>query len=178
MRGMPMAGQDTFNDRLARINSGKTSTMTIPGGGLATPKETRKQAVNTIPKDSFGERLAYPMSFVWAFALGVFAYAFARYATFQIGTMGFTDMDLTSVIYDLVIAGVVVFALRMLFSLDSKELTIAQGIGIFAMYTFYHNFFFWFPDQLEILFDKGYVRQIWATAEPNSFYYRGDYFVF
>ena len=177
-----MAGQESFQQRLARINGGQSNNWTIPGAGIAAPGGVAPSEVkaNTIVRtNSIGENIKYPLSFVWAFALGIFAYCFARYASFQISGMALEgDVNAGTVVYDLAITAAVIFALRMMFKLENKELTAAQGIGAFAAYTMFHNLAFWIPDLMTLAFDKEYVRAVIAWAEPNSIFFRGNYYVF
>ncbi len=116
---------------------------------------------------------------LWADAvgLGLFAVALGYYARYQLmaGQVELEDSDL-----EMALSGgigiALSFVLAQMFRLTSKEHKAMQSAGVFAMVCAFHNFAFWAPGPMTVLFSPEYVARIQTEAPPNSARFRGTYF--
>ncbi len=174
----PMTNAEAFAARLARINDGGPNTnRTIFVGQDEQVHLAKKVMVKKSKSQEIGGNAVYPLSLIGAFCVGLFAVALGYYARFQLmtGQAEIEDADLEMALSGAI--GVALsFVLAQMFRLTSKEHKAMQSAGVFAMVCAFHNFAFWAPEPMKLLFSPSYVARIQTEAPPNSARFRGAYF--
>lgn len=173
-----MTNAEVFAARLARVQEGGPNTKrTIFIGQDEQVHLGKKTIVKQSKSREVAGNAAYPLSLVGAFGLGLFAVALGYYARYQLmaGQAELEDADL-----EMALSGVIgialSFVLAQMFRLTSKEHKAMQSAGVFAMVCAFHNFAFWAPGPMTVLFSPDYVARIQSEAPPNSARFRGTYF--
>lgn len=173
-----MTNAETFAARLARIESGGPNTnRTIFVGQDEQVHLGKKVIVKQNKSKAIAGNAVYPLSLIGAFGLGLFAVALGYYARYQLmaGQAELEDSDL-----EMALSGgigiALSFVLAQMFRLTSKEHKAMQSAGVFAMVCAFHNFAFWAPGPMTVLFSPEYVARIQTEAPPNSARFRGAYF--
>ena len=186
--GMTSSGQQqkAFQDRINRIREKQGQPPMATQAQLAaeaaaaipTPKHKPRPGKEISPLPSVWENLAYPMSLVGAFLIGMVAVFAARYARFHImgGSMVGEDADI-AMMMDGALAMGVGFVFRSFFRFEAKEFITAKTLGIFAMICLMHNLVHMAPGAFATLFDEDYVLMTLELTEPNSILFRGVSFV-
>ncbi|MDJ1008699.1 MAG: hypothetical protein QNJ13_12855 [Paracoccaceae bacterium] len=182
--------QQVFQDRINRIREKQgqppladpalAAPAVMERDGPLVPRSSRstapKKEVSPVP--SLRENLAYPMSLVGAFFVGMLAVFAARYARFHIagGSMVGEDADI-AMMMDGALAMGVGFVFRSFFRFETKDYITAKTVGIAAMIALMHNLVHWAPGVFAGLFDEEYVEMTLELTEPNSILFRGMSFV-
>lgn len=149
-------GHEDFEQRVARAQEVKPT----------------KRKVRVLP--SMWERMLYPMTFVGAFLLG---YAIVVFTRWMRSGIHFEAQDPNVALATEAAAGIVVgFVIRQLFSIKNPVYVPANALGTTAAIISFHNFFWWFPEQAEMVFTPEYTQSIRATTEPNSLIFMGAVF--
>ncbi|QMU57212.1 MAG: hypothetical protein GKR98_02730 [Boseongicola sp.] len=154
----------SFQDRLNRVAERRA------------PIEAARPQVDVLP--DWKQNVRYPSGLIGAAVLGMAAVFIARFARAHLmdgGLEGF-DADITMVI-DGVVAGLCSFLLFGLLRFEGKEFKAAQTFGIIAMICMMHNFVHSAPRVFSLLFSAEWTEEVIARSEPNSIYFRGNYFV-
>lgn len=173
-----MTNAEAFAARLARVQVGGPNTnRTIFIGQDEQVHLGKKVVVKQSKSREFAGNAVYPLSLIGAFCLGLVAVALGFYARYQLmaGQAELEDADL-----EMALSGVIgialSFVLAQMFRLTSKEHKAMQSAGVFVMVCAFHNFAFWAPGPMTLLFSPEYVARIQTEAPPNSARFRGAYF--
>lgn len=158
-------GQQAFHERLEKLGMAQDVVRDV-----AKPQRPVKKGV-------WSENLAYPLSFVGAFLVGLFSVFISRYVTSQINDGAADDLDLT-LIMDAVVAFGIVFVLRTALHMTSKEHIACKTAGIWVSLTMMHNLVHAYPAPFTAVYTKAWVEQITSVTEPKSFFFRGYTFPF
>lgn len=173
-----MTNAEAFAARLARVQEGGPNTKrTIYVGQDEQVHLGKKVIVKQVKSREVAGNAVYPLSLIGAFGLGLIAVALGYYARYQLaaGQAELQDADLEMALSG-VIGIVLSFVLAQMFRLTSKEHKAMQSAGVFAMVCAFHNFAFWAPGPMTVLFSPDYVARIQLDAPPNSARFRGTYF--
>ncbi len=171
--------RDSFAERLARIESRQGITMATIFVGMdetythGVPKH--RMALKAVGLQT---NAVLPLSLLGAFCLGMFAVALGRLVRFHMaaGADIVLEPDVEMIVNGLM--GLAIsFAVMQVFRLSSKEHVALQGAGVFAMVCTFHNLIHWLPGPSALLFSPEWVAAMVATSEPNSFFFRGAYFL-
>ncbi len=165
-----------FHDRLHRINAGQTL---CDDDGLIPPEVARRYARKRPSRwrEIMGNTL-YPLSIIFAFILGMIAVLVGRLARYHIGGADNPDLDVDILLaMDVGMAAMVAFALRMMFSLESKVHMSAKTMGIMATVATMHNAVHIYPEMTAIIFSEEYVKHTLEYTNPNTVIFRGMEFV-
>lgn len=171
-----------FEDRLRRISAGGENTMAqIYVGPAEEPVTDRKgkrkhRAPRAVP--SLKDSMAYPMSIIWAFVIGLLAVIIARCVRYWLaaGTLTGEDADIMMAI-DGGLSLAVGFVLTQMFRVKGKAQETAKTVGIVVMVGMMHNMVHAWPGLFEMTFSPEWVSDVIETTEPKSFLFRGVSFV-
>lgn len=167
-----------FADRLTRIAAGGENTMSqIYVGPAEEPVTDRKgkrkhRPARAVP--SLKENIGYPISIIWAFAIGLLAVLITRYVRNALagGTLTGEDADIMMAI-DGGLALAVGFVLTQMFRVKGKAQETAKTAGIVVMIGMMHNMVHAWPGAFELTFSPEWVTDVVETTEPKSFLFRG-----
>lgn len=152
--------KERFAERLARIDSG--SSYVAPGL-VYTLKGAKNRPVHLTGTTVQNAR--YPLSLAGAFVLGLVAVLIGQFV--RVSLIGFGEQDHTSLFVasaDLLMASAIIFALKNLFHMPTKELLMAQTVGMILMFVLMHNLVHLAPFPFELLFSKEWVEMIEDTT--------------
>ena len=153
--------QVDFQDRLARLNADHSVRAQVQ-----TQKRKQRAAQNG---PEWIENAKYPLSFVVAFLVGAISILIARYVSSVMVGVPQADADMdTQMIIDGVLAGVIVWFLRMAIKSDDKEMLAAQSVGIWVALTMMHNLVHLVPDMWAVIYGADWVAMILETTSPSS----------
>lgn len=145
--------QNTFQDRVARINARAEETKS---------KKPAKRG------DGFLRRLAYPLGFVAAFALGIFAVFLSRYVQLQLVGLPGEAKGSAGDIVAFAIAFGSVFLISFLVKGNQKEFASASAFAMLLTTFTFHNAVWAYPDTFETVYGPDWVEFIQRITEPNS----------
>lgn len=170
-----MTNAQAFAARLAYIESGRCNTnRTIFAGQDEQVHLGKTVIVKQSKSKAVAGNAVYPLSLIGAFALGLLAVALGYCARFQLMTR---QAELEDADLEMALSGgigiALSFVLAQMFRLTSKEHKAMQSAGVFAMVYAFHNFAFWAPGPMTVLFSPEYVARIQTEAPPNSARFRG-----
>lgn len=166
--------QQDFQARLARIGAEPKPVTPGPGENIVRQTETRRRNFE-VSEDTFRGRLAYPLSFVWAFLLGCLSVFMARFAVAHlVGAPGETD-DMMLYMIDIGVAAAAAFAISVVVrSTDPRKMTTTM-IGVFLTVSTMHNLVWIMPDIFVMIYGEEWVEALLIRSEPNSIFFRGQY---
>lgn len=166
--------QEAFQARLARI--GGAPKPVTPGPADNIVQQTEKRTRNfVVSEDTLRGRLAYPLSFVWAFLLGILSVFMARFAVAHlVGSPEGAD-DMMLYMMDIGIAGIVAFAIGVAIKSTDPKIMTATMLGVFATVTTMHNLVWMFPETFVWLYGEEWVEALLLRSEPSSLFFRGEY---
>lgn len=172
------AQTETFQARLTRINSGKTTSWTVPGAGIANTKSTasfrnvtkRKNAQARRPQRGLHRLLGLCFG-VLAGALGVGAVRFIRWHYFGLSEEAMSADMLLAI--DAVAAMAFAYVVSGVFRFGGRATMLAQMVGVLAMLASMHNLVWLYPDPFQSAFGAEWVARTLETTTPNSLQLRG-----
>ena len=165
--------QKDFRERIARLsdsNQPKYSPYIQPGGGL-------------VPLGLSGEgfersgtgllaRIAYPLSFVGACVLGVFAVFLSRYVGVHFwGAVQGDAMHVFTI--DAVRAASMGGLIAIWLKLTSKEHVVSLGIGLIVALTMMHNLVWLAPQPFIETMGFEWVSQVRSMTAPETIWFGG-----
>lgn len=165
-----------FHTRLQRIDAGDT----ICGDEALVPLSVARAFAKKRNKRSLGivGNLFYPLTIVFAFALGMVSVVLGRLARYHAAGADNPELDVDMLLaMDVGMAAMVAFALRMMFNLDSKVHMSAKTAGIMVMVATMHNAVHAYPEMTALVFSEDYVAQTIEFTEPKTVIFRGMTFV-
>jgi len=189
------APNSSFQDRLARLSEHKQKQVVAQGpetlmtrasmasmqaAEAAKQEQQRLRAqgqATAIPP--WRENIKYPLTFVKAALLGMLGAFFGKYVVITM-LSGSDDAEFSMMGYymELGVAFAAALMVKEIFRINGEHLRKAQLVGVIFMVGMVHNFAFWMPGVIGKLYTPEWVERTTAQAVPNSFMFRGDYFVF
>lgn len=141
-----------FSERLARIEANRA-----------------KAPAKTPPKRR-GAGLAYALSLVAAFGVGILVVIAARYARFHLTgvTPGSAELHSSNLAVDMGLAFLAGFILQQIFHFKRPEHVGAKTFGMFVAAFTMHMAVHAFPGAFELLFSETWVRQVIRLTDPTK----------
>ncbi|MEM8776176.1 MAG: hypothetical protein AAGF53_14150 [Pseudomonadota bacterium] len=166
--------KQAFQDRLARIGTSPTPILAgVDDSIVEGPAKPSRRYEAT--EDTFKERLAYPLSFVWAFFFGVLSVFLGRFAIAHlIGPMEDGD-SMTLYLIDIGLAGAVAFVISAMLRSAEKEKVTTSMIGVFLAVSTMHNLVWYYPHLFAMIYTEDWVISLLQRSLPNSIFFRGEY---
>lgn len=174
-----MTGQtETFQARLTRINSGKTTSWTVPGAGIANKKSnadyrkvTNRKTVQARRPQRGLHRLLGLCFGVLAGALGVGVVRFIRWHYFGLSDEAISADMLLAI--DAFAAIAFAYVVSGVFRFGGRAAMLAQMVGVLAMLASMHNLVWRYPDPFQVAFGTEWVARTLETTTPNTLQLRG-----
>ena len=185
----------SFQDRLSRVAQARENTpmasapeTLMSRASIASAEAQKAEAeekrllrasgeASVLP--DWRENIKYPLSFIKAAALGMLGAFFGKYvAITMLSGSGSMEFDMLGYYMELGIAFAAALMVKEIFRVQGAHLRKAQFIGVIFMVGMVHNFAFWMPNVIGKIYSPEWVERTVQTAEPDSFMFRGDYFVF
>lgn len=175
---MATQGQDIFQQRLARIHAGQFSRVPEPGVGDENKRAwaTKKTVVSRSELDEAATG-GHPLSFLWAFLVGILAHVLSQLAAFHFA--GLPDPTMTAdkrMAVDVLFAVGMVLSFPLFFDMPGKVNMLFKLLGVAASICLLHNLVHIFPGPFEAAFSWEWVRFITSVSEPQSLFFRGESF--
>lgn len=171
---MSEAQQQDFQARLARLGAAPQAVAAGPDENTVRQAEKRTRTFQT-SEDTVKGRLAYPLSFVWAFFFGIFSAFLGRFAVAHlVGPMEDGD-SMTIYMIDIGIAGAVAFAISLMLRSSEKEKVTTSMIGVFLAISTMHNLVWMYPNAFALVYGAEWVDSLLFRSFPNSIFFRGEY---
>lgn len=145
--------KSNFQDRLARINAKAQDTSE------QNPKKTG---------ESLWARLAYPLGFVGAFALGIGAVFVSRFVQYRLVGLPGQGQGGAPDLIGFAIAFGAVFLISFLVKGGGKEFASASAFAMLMTTFTFHNAVWAYPDVFETMYGPDWVDFIQDITEPKS----------
>lgn len=143
----------------------------------ARPKLTAEEAAKVL-NPGLLENIKYPLSFVRAFAVGVFAVLLVQVIRFHLFNDGMSADGLDLVLFlDGGLAAGLGFVLKTALDIQAKELQTTQFIGVVVGITCLHNLYHFAPTPMSVLTSPEWTAEMQYYSVPYSVWYRGNYYV-
>jgi len=165
----------TFAQRMDKINSGKTTSWTVPGQGLATTRDERsflkKSSVKMVKKSTQKKR--NPLMFVLALAVGAVSVIAARWIDFTYldTAMAFAadkGVDAASIIGSvptaLSLAVVISIVAMFMLGLRSKQTVPLQMAGFMGAFIFEGELVALAPEVYARFYPQSWIADMMASA--------------
>ena len=172
-------GQTDFQDRIARLSEKHGVVPTAPASSENVVRAVEKRARGfQTSEDTLAGRLAYPLSFVVAFLMGVLSVFIGRFAFAHLGGAMQDGDAMTLYMIDLALAGAMAFAINVALKSGEKEKVAVSMAGVFACVSLMHNLIWMFPDAAALVYGDAWVESLMRRSLPNSFFFQGEYIPF
>ena len=187
----------SFQERLARLQASRENTperAAEPETLMSRVSEASKVASAAAEEEKrrirasgtasvlpdWRENIKYPLTFVKAAVLGMLGAFFGKYVviTMLSGSDTGGEFDMMGYYLELGIAFLAAVMVKEIFRVHGEHLRKAQLVGVIFMVGMVHNFAFWTPGLIGKIYSPEWVERTTERAVPNSFMFRGDYFVF
>ena len=153
--------QTDFQARLARLGTEHEA--------IAVAREEQGRLARVDQGPEWVENAKYPLSFVVAFLVGMSSVLISRYVSVEMMGVPSPDADPDiQMILDGVMAGVIIWMVRMATRSSDNQLLLAQTVGLWVMITMMHNLVHIYPVTFGNLYSPEWVDMMLITTEPGS----------
>ncbi|MEZ5797142.1 MAG: hypothetical protein R3D63_06475 [Paracoccaceae bacterium] len=166
--------QTSFEQRIARINSGQafTKATVYVGQELSFSYQPRHRHRGGLGQTV--SNLGYVMSVPLCLVLGFLAHGLEQLATFAVAGLPDAKANLDIEMVRMAVGGLAItVVLAHLAGLRDKGLMLPKLLGVVAGMLFMHNFVHLYPQVFERIFSPVWVAKVTTMTEAHSIYWRG-----